>query len=160
VLDGEIVALDAAGRPSFQALLLTLYKRNADNPRGAAMHKPDRIAAFLMFCLLAATRSLNGGEPLRIQVSPAVTRAPAFLTVRVNVEAAADNRLLQVIAESPDFYRSSEIQMDGANTPPLNVFEFRDLPTGLYHVTGVLVGVNGRRAMVSRLAKVEPAFGR
>jgi hypothetical protein len=26
--------------------------------------------------------------------------------------------------------------------------------------TGVLVGVNGRRAMVSRLAQVEPTFGR
>jgi len=124
------------------------------------MHKPERVAAFLGICLLVATRSLNGGEPLRMQVTPSVSRAPALLTVRVNVEAAADNRLLQVAAESPDFYRSSQIQIDGANTPTVNVFEFRNLPSGVYQVTGVLVGVNGRRALVSRLAKVEPPFGR
>jgi len=89
-----------------------------------------------------------------------VARAPAILTVRVSVQSAAENRMLQVVAESPDFYRSSEIQIDGANTPPLNVFEFRNLPTGTYRVTGVLVGVNGRRAMISQLARVEPTFGR
>jgi hypothetical protein len=83
-----------------------------------------------------------------------------MLTVRVSLETADDNRLLQVVAESADFYRSSEIQIDGANAPAISVFEFRNLPTGLYHVTGVLVGVDGRRALVSRLAKVEPPFGR
>jgi len=94
-----------------------------------------------------------------MQLSPSVARAPALLTIRVIVESAADNRRLQVVAESPEFYRSSEIQLDGANSTPLQVFEFRNLPTGLYQVTGVLVGVNGPRASVSRLAKVEPSFG-
>jgi hypothetical protein len=42
----------------------------------------------------------------------------------------------------------------------LNVFEFRNLPAGLYQVTGVLLGSRGRRATVSRLARVEPPFGR
>jgi methionine-rich copper-binding protein CopC len=124
------------------------------------MHKPERIAAFVVFSMVAATQTLNAREPLRMQVSPAVTRAPAMLTVRVSLETAADNRLLQVVAESADFYRSSEIQIDGANAPAISVFEFHNLPTGLYHVTGVLVGVDGRRALVSRLAKVEPPFGR
>jgi hypothetical protein len=124
------------------------------------MLKAERVAAFLGFALLAVTRTLDGSEPLRMAVSPTVARAPAMLTVSVNVEAAADNRHLQVIAESPDFYRSSEVQIDGSNNPRLNVFEFRNLPSGLYQVTGVLVGINGRRAVVSRLAKVEPPFGR
>ena len=63
------------------------------------------------------------------------------------------------MAESPEFYRSSEIQLDGENTPSLSVFEFRNLPTGLYQVTGVLIGASGERAKVSRLARVEPTFG-
>jgi hypothetical protein len=42
----------------------------------------------------------------------------------------AENRSLQVVAESPDFYRSSQIQLDGAQATPLRL-EFRDLPTGL-----------------------------
>ena len=82
------------------------------------------------------------------------------MTVRVNIEAAADNRKLQIVAESPDFYRSSEIDLDGANAAPLSVFEFRNLPTGLYQVTGTLVGVSGPRATAWRLAKVEPSAGR
>jgi hypothetical protein len=104
--------------------------------------------------------TLDAGQPLRMQVSPAVARAPADLVVRVSVDADAGDRFLRVIAESADFYRSSEISIDGERTPPMNVFEFRNLPPGMYHVTGVLVGVNGRRAAVSKLATVEPPFGR
>jgi hypothetical protein len=95
-----------------------------------------------------------------MRVSPAVAMAPGFLTVRVSVEAAAENRTLQVVAESPDFYRSSQIQLDGAQAPPLAVFEFRNLPSGLYRVTGVLVGVNGPRATVAGMAKIQPSPGR
>jgi hypothetical protein len=124
------------------------------------MVRTTRVAAVMMVCLLAGTGSLNGGDTLRLQVSPAVSRAPAVLTVRVNVEASADNRLLEVVAESPDFYRSSQIQIDGANAAPVNTFEFRNLPPGFYRVTGVLVGVHGRRGLVFGLAKVEPPFGR
>jgi hypothetical protein len=123
------------------------------------MQKRMAVAAFLTAGVLL-TSALDAGESMRMQVSPSVSRAPADLVVRVSVEAAADNRFLQVIAESPDFYRSSQIPMDGEHTPPLSVFEFRNLPSGLYSVTGVLVGVNGRRAVVSKIARVEPPFGR
>src|SRR5262245_4417644 len=109
--------------------------------------------------LLGAAAGLDGGEPMQMRLSPAVSTAPGFLTVRINVETAADNRALQVVAESPDFYRSSEISLDGRNSSRLNVFEFRNLPTGLYHVTGVLVGPHGPRAMASAIAKVAPSPG-
>jgi hypothetical protein len=75
------------------------------------------------------------------------------------VEAAADNRSLQVVAESPTFFRSSETQIDGTNSSPINVFEFRDLPSGTYEVTSTLVGTRGPRATVLRLARVEPSVG-
>ena len=123
------------------------------------MGKTQQTAVFLCACLLVAARTLDGGEPLRMQVSPAVARAPALLTVRVSIEASADNRLLLIVAESADFYSSSEIQIDGTNSAPLNVFEFRNLPTGLYQVTGILVGIHGPRATAMRLARVEPSVG-
>ena len=116
-------------------------------------------AALLCVCLFLLAPTLDGREPLQMRVTPLMAMAPGFLTVRVIVEASAENRSLQVVAESPDFYRSSQIQLDGAQATPLSVFEFRDLPTGLYEVTGVLVGVNGRRAAVSQLAKVQPSPG-
>lgn len=123
------------------------------------MQKRVAAAAFLVTGVLLTT-ALDAGESIRMQVSPSVSRAPADLVVRVSVEAAADNRILQVVAESPDFYRSSQITIDGERTPPLSVFEFRNMPSGLYSVTGVLIGVNGRRAVVSKIARVEPPFGR
>jgi len=117
------------------------------------------VVAMGIACMLGAAGQLNGGDAMRMQVSPAVSRAPAILTVRVTVEPAADNRALEIIAESSAFFRSSQVQIEGERGVPLNVFQFRDLPTGLYQVTGVLVGVNGPRATVTRLAKVEPSPG-
>ena len=117
-------------------------------------------ALFFGLCVFGlAPSALNGGEALQMKVSPAVQRAPAMLTVRVMVESSAQNRLLQVVAESETFYRSSEVEIDGANSSPLRVFQFRGLPTGRYEVTGVLVGTQGRRAMISRVAEVVPSPG-
>jgi len=124
------------------------------------MLKSATVAACLMLAFLLSATVLDAGAPIRMQVSPSVARAPADLMVRISVPYDAENRSLRVVAESADFYRSSEVPLDGEGRPPLNVFEFRNLPSGLYQVTGVLVGVRGRRAMVSALAKVEPPFGR
>jgi hypothetical protein len=114
---------------------------------------------FGFFAFSLAPAALNGGDALRMQVSPAIQRAPAMLTVRVMVESSAENRLLQVVAESPTFYRSSEVEVDGASASPLRIFQFRGLPTGVYEVTGVLVGTQGRRATISRVAQVVPSPG-
>ena len=48
---------------------------------------------------------------------------------------------------------------NGRNAPPLAVFEYANLPPGLYDITGVLVGTGGKRATVSRLVYVVPARG-
>lgn len=122
------------------------------------MKNPGRLAALSVMCLLLVG-SVNGGDPLRMRVSPVVALAPGFLTVVVIIEADSANRWLEVVAESPDFYRSSQIQLDGDRAPRFNRVEFRNLPTGLYQVTGVLIGTNGPRAMAQRLATVAPAPG-
>lgn len=120
-----------------------------------------RFAALLVTVgVVGTSRGLNGTDALRMHVTPAVARAPALLTVRVNVRAAAENRTLQVVAESPDFYRSSQVDIDGLNSPALNVFEFPNLPQGQYMVRSVLVGAHGQRAEALQLAIVAPPFGR
>jgi hypothetical protein len=117
-----------------------------------------RIVVAAVWLMLASPR-LSGDEPLRMQLFPAVAREPAVLTIRVTVEPAEDNRTLQVTAESATFYRSSEAPVDGRHAAPLNVFQFRNLPTGTYQVTCVLIGANGQRATAARLARVMPAPG-
>ena len=90
--------------------------------------------------MVAATCPTRAGERMIMKVTPAVAFAPANLVVRAVVEADADNRGIAVIAESEDFYRSSEIQLDGDHAPRTNIFEFRSLPSGNYSVKAMLMG--------------------
>jgi len=113
----------------------------------------------IFLCVLAIALPSAAGEPLAMRVSPRMALEPALLTVQTTIEADADNRELDIVAESGNFYRSSSIHLDGANAPRLNVFEFKNLPTGTYDVTSVLVGSSGRRAIVSRVFRVAPAPG-
>jgi len=82
-------------------------------------------------------------EALTISVTPAISFAPGTLTVRATVESNAANRAVEIVAESEDFYRSSEIQLDGDNAPRTSTFEFRSLPPGIYEVRAVLYGLSG-----------------
>ena len=114
--------------------------------------------AFLLAVVVSAP-PLSGGQRLSIQVSPAVALAPAFLTVRTTIEPSDDNRLLNVEVDSSSYHRSTEIPLDGKNSPRMNVFEIKGLPPGLYEVRAVLVGATGPVANTMKLVKVEPAAG-
>ena len=96
--------------------------------------------ALVGILLVAAASPTGAGERMILKVTPAVAFAPANLVVRAVVEADVDNRAIAVVAESDDFYRSSEIQLDGDHAPRTNTFEFRSLPPGHYSVKAVLMG--------------------
>jgi hypothetical protein len=100
--------------------------------------------------ILAAAAPLGAGGRLSMRVSPSTAFAPANLVVRAMVEHNEENRAIEIIAESEDFYRSSEIGLDGANAPRTTLFEFRSLPTGFYEVRAVLKGVEGREIASTR----------
>jgi hypothetical protein len=100
--------------------------------------------------LLLATLPAEAGERLTIHVSPAMAFAPANLVVQAAIEADKDNRALEIIAESSDFYRSSEMSLEGHNAPRISVFEFRSLPSGEYEVRAVLKGAGNQARAVTR----------
>jgi hypothetical protein len=104
-----------------------------------------RIAFVIWGLCMLSGLPVNGDSRLRIVVSPARSFAPATLRVRVSLDRNAENRTLAVVAASADFYRSSEIQLDGERAPATVEFQFRDLPSGDYQVTGVLMDGGGRR---------------
>jgi hypothetical protein len=109
-----------------------------------------RRAALLGVSLCLTAGPVQGAEMLTIRVSPAVSPAPAVVTVRTLVEAHADNRTLDIIAESRDFYTSTQVTLQGADSPRFNEVHFRSLPEGSYEVTVILMGSRGRRAFVTR----------
>ena len=105
--------------------------------------------------LVLATPPLGAGERLTMVVSPAFAFAPANLIVRATVEADKDNRSIEIVADSDEFYRSSEVQLDGAQAPRFTSLEFRSLPPGSYQIRVTLIGANSQqRASVSAQVSV------
>jgi hypothetical protein len=108
-------------------------------------------AKMLLAGLLALPAISSGAEErLTMRVSPAVAYAPANLIVRTSVAADSANRSMEIIAESDDFYRSSEIQIDGERAAKTTQIEFRSVPGGAYSVTAILKGANGRARASAR----------
>jgi hypothetical protein len=119
-----------------------------------------RVASMLATFVALTTISASGGEQLRIAVSPAQSFAPSNLNIRARVVPHDSNRLLQIVAESADFYRSSQVQLDGERAPATMMFEFRGVPGGEYLVYGILTDNGGRqRALAEQQVRVIPAFG-
>ena len=83
-------------------------------------------------------------EPrLRLFVSPAVSLAPAVLRIQVYVDPAPGNRLLEIVAESGEYFRSSSIALEGARASRSHGVEYRSVPPGTYTVLAVLIGDDG-----------------
>jgi hypothetical protein len=111
-----------------------------------------RVAILAGATFLQAS-SVNSNELLVMRVS---AYSPGALTIRLTTRTHAENRGLVVRAESADYYRSSEIQLDGDAAPATTILELRGLPSNIYEVTGVLIGSSGPRATVIRVAQVLP----
>ena len=56
---------------------------------------------------------VDGGTPLRLAVTPAQSFPPARVRIRATIEPNAENRTLAIVVDGADFYRSSDIQLDG-----------------------------------------------
>ena len=111
-----------------------------------------KVRTLLCGILVAMAAPLGAGSPERLsmRVSPAVAFAPADLSVRATIEANDQNRTIEIIAESGDFYRSSEMSLNGEKAPRTTQFEFRGLPGGTYAVVAVLKGAGGEQLALTR----------
>jgi len=99
---------------------------------------------------LAATAAVGANQPLTLKASPAISFAPANLSIRTSVEPDADNRSMEVVAESSDFYRSSTVPLDGDRAPKTTQFWFHSVPPGQYEISAVVVAADGHRRAVAR----------
>jgi|SRR5437762_67797 len=105
--------------------------------------------------LTASGLSVGAGERFTMKASPEVSFAPAHLTVRTTVEPDPDNRALEIVIDSPDFYRSSLIQLEGDRAPRTSIIEFRSVPGGSYQISARLLGQSGEsRAYVRHVVDV------
>ncbi len=115
------------------------------------MAKVVRVRAYLLGVIMATTAlPLGAGSRLTMKASPEISFAPANVHVRAIIEADAQNRAVTVVADSENFYRSSEIQLEGDQAPRTTTFEFRSLPPGIYEVKVMLIGADGKPRALAR----------
>lgn len=119
-----------------------------------------RTALGICGLIVLTVLPVDGGEPLKLAVTPAHSFAPATVKIRARIEPSAENRVLAIVVDGADFYRSSEIPLDGDQAPRTVELQFTALPGGDYDVYAVLTdGVGRRRAIVHQPATVLSIFG-
>lgn len=106
-----------------------------------------RILALTLMTL--AVRPVGAGERLAVKVSPRMAFAPADLNVLTSIEHNDDNRTVEIIAESEQFYRSSEFPLEGGLAPKSTYVRFRNLPVGDYTIRAIVRGSTGRELAIS-----------
>ena len=94
----------------------------------------------------AATTLRTPMEDLALLLTRRVVAAPGYLRSVIRVAPSADNRTLRVTIDSEDYFRSSEIQLDGASAPMSHFIDWKQVPPGTYELTATLIGPAGTRA--------------
>ena len=125
-------------------------ERHGDSSRGMQREDAMKARCLVVAMVLTATAVAGAKEPLSIRVSPAFSFAPANIVIRTSVEPDAENRSMEVIADSPEFYRSSTIALEGDRAPKTMMVEFRTVPPGDYNVTAMLIGADGHRRAIAQ----------
>ena len=91
-------------------------------------------ALIVMLWVVTGSMQLKADDAVTIAVSPRVTNMGGTAQLKVLVSRNEANRTLLWEIDGPSFYRSSEIQLDGAAAPRSYFFRVRDLPTGEFEV--------------------------
>lgn len=104
----------------------------------------------LLIGILMTVAPVGGSEPLMLKVSPMQSIAPANLYIRVSIEPSENNRVVTVVAESEDFFRSSDIALEGDEGPRTVIVEFRSVPEGHYEIRGAVGDAKGREIATAR----------
>jgi hypothetical protein len=102
------------------------------------------IRILALTAIIGAVMPASANDRVSLRVTPWVAFAPADLRVRATIDQHHDNRAVQIIAESDDFYRSSEVELAGQRAPRTTMIEFRSLPSGEYHVRALVKGSSGK----------------
>ena len=115
--------------------------------------------ALTMASLLVSVSGLTAHEKISLRVTPSISQAPAYVRVIAQIQRDPANRRLEITADSVDFYRSSTINLEGAEAPRVTEFQLKNLPRGEYTISAVVIDDLGRRSVAQRSVLVVAAGG-
>ena len=110
----------------------------------------DRFLVGFGGVLLAGAVSSGADAPVTIAVRPTVAFAGRDVRTTIRTPRDPRNRELRVVVDAPDYYASSDVQLDGTDAPATHQFTWRELPGGAYRVEAILTRENGERRIATQ----------
>lgn len=85
---------------------------------------------------------------------------PATVRITVAIEPAADQRVLRIAADGEEYYRASDLRLDGETGKRLHVVEFKSLPAGAYMLSAEVLSADVLLARTTQELVVTRTAGR
>jgi len=111
----------------------------------------DTTAALAGAPARAVVAPADKADELTLRLTPRFVSAPGYLRSLIRVAPNDANRLLRVEIDSEGFYRSSDIQLDGASAPMSHFMDWKDVPAGKYDLIVTVLGPSGDARAVRHL---------
>ena len=84
----------------------------------------------LVGMLLCSSTQLGADKAVSISVTPAVATEHGIARVKLVIARDVRNRTLKWEVEGPAYYRSSQLELHGSDSPRAYFFTMRNLPVG------------------------------
>jgi hypothetical protein len=82
-------------------------------------------------------------DELTLRLTPRFVSAPGYLRSLIRVAPHDANRVLRVEIDSESYYRSSDIQLEGASAPMSHFVDWKEVPAGKYSLIVSVIGPSG-----------------
>jgi len=99
----------------------------------------------------AVAQADKPGDEVTLRLTPRFVSAPGYLRSLIRVVPNADNRVLRVEIDSAGYYRSSDIQLEGASAPMSHFVDWKAVPAGKYDLIVSVLGPSGDARVVRHL---------
>lgn len=106
------------------------------------------------FAVAVSVSAVVANEKLTLRVSREVINTREGVTLRAIVSPDASNRVIGIQADSGEFFRSTEVELDGERAPRVFELPLHNLPSGEYVVIAVLIDDKGQRTTVRKTFRV------
>ena len=91
----------------------------------------------------AVAQADKSADELTLRLTPRFVSAPGYLRSMIRVSPNAANRVLRVEIDSAGYYRSSDIQLEGASAPMSHFVDWKEVPAGKYDLIVSVLGASG-----------------
>ena len=91
--------------------------------------------------------SQKPADDLALILPRRIVPAPGYMRSVIRVTPSTENRALRVEIDSDDYFRSTEIQLDGASAPMSHFMDWKEVPAGKYDLIVTVMGPSGPRVV-------------